>query len=71
MRDKVFILFLLTTLAAALGAYLSTAYQRHKREESHQTQTVIERQPQDRVDRSQNPPEHRPLDRNDRNRPER
>ena len=66
---KIIILFLLTTLVAALGAYLSNAYQRHKREAVTQEQTVIERQQQDTVDRAQQP--GRQLDRNDRNRPER
>jgi hypothetical protein len=69
MRDKILILFLLTTLAAAVGAYLSNAYQRHKQDGAAQAQTVIERQPQDHIDRAQ--PGHRQLDRNDRNRPDR
>jgi hypothetical protein len=68
---KLLVPFLLTTLAAALFAYLNNAYQKHKREEVRQEQVEIERQQHQQFERAHGADSRAPLGRGSRDRPER
>ena len=72
---KLLIPFLITTLVAAIFAYMNNAYQKHKREAAKQEQLELERQQQERFgrERGKTPGEegHAPLGRDSRDRPDR
>lgn len=58
-------LFLLSLLAAALGAYLSNAYQQHQREKIEREQAAFEQQQRQYIERTPRPAAHEAHDAHD------
>lgn len=68
---KLLVPFLITTLLAAIGAYLNNAYQKHKREEIKLERVEVEHQQQDQFGKEHIGDGRKPLNRDSRDRPER
>ncbi|HWT55300.1 MAG TPA: hypothetical protein VN066_10855 [Rhodocyclaceae bacterium] len=69
---KFLVPFLITTLLAAIGAYLNNAYQKHKREEIRKQEAAIEQQEQQQLGRAHTDKDigRVPLGRDSRDRPD-
>ena len=68
---KLIVPFLITTLLAALGAYLNNAYQKYKRDEIKLERVETEHQQQQQFGKTHIGDERKPLSRDSRDRPER